>query len=259
MLNNNNALVDHEVFVLMDNSAFEGSFYYKRHLTSKELTDIVFRLYKAPQTGSFILHVLHILGKRMKATGVDGLSMGDYTEGMMAGDNPMSFLPFHLGADTRSQGRVGKWVRSWWRTCDQVPSLKREWDWRGLPLEEVNQNNMFELKNMKVARLWMLPPAAMEVAMELFWEDKLAPPQGLHIFVVPCLMTHLWRRNLGKFADMLFTVQWGSLFGEGPQFEPPMVAIVFPLAHISSYTGPWAVKGTYMGSFYERALKEGFK
>ncbi len=87
--------------------AFEGS-YYKGHLTSRELSNIVFCLYKAQRVGGFILHVLHILGKRMKATGVDGLSRGDHTEGMMAGEDPMSFLPFHLGADTWSQGRVGK-------------------------------------------------------------------------------------------------------------------------------------------------------
>jgi hypothetical protein len=68
----------------------------------------VFHLYKAQRTGGFILHMLHILGKRMKATGVGGLSRGDHTEGMMAGKDPMSFLPFHQGADTQSQGRVGK-------------------------------------------------------------------------------------------------------------------------------------------------------
>ena len=103
-LNKSGALADHEVFVLTDNSAFEGS-YYMGHLTSKELSDTVFRLYKAQQTGGFILHVLHILGKRMKATGVNGLSRGDHMEGMMASEDPMSFLPFHQGADTRSQGR----------------------------------------------------------------------------------------------------------------------------------------------------------
>ena len=80
---------------------------------SRELSNIVFWLYKAQQAGGSILHVLHISGKRMKATGVDGLSRGDHTEGVMAGKDPMSFLPFHLGADIRSQGRVGKWVRSW--------------------------------------------------------------------------------------------------------------------------------------------------
>jgi len=119
-LNEGAGLADHEVFVLTDNSAFEGA-YYKGHSVSKELSDIVFRLYKTQCDGGFILHLLHILSKRMKATGVDGLSRGDHNEGMMAGEDPMSFLPFHLGADTRLQGRVGKWVRSWWRTSALAP------------------------------------------------------------------------------------------------------------------------------------------
>ena len=257
-LNESGALSDHEVFVLTDNSAFEGS-YYKGHSTSKELSDIVFRLYKAQQTGGFILHVLHISGKRMKATGVDGLSRGDHTEGMMAGEDPMSFLPFHQGADTRSLGRVGKWVRSWWRTSDRGPGPAQGQDWGGLPLVEIDQSNMFELKNVKAARLWLLPPAAMEVAIELLWEDKLAHPQWPHVFVVPRFMTHMWRRDLGKNADILFTVPAGVPFWGGTQFEPLIVAIIFPLAHVSGYTGPWAVKGTDMGAYYERALGEGFK
>ena len=256
-LNEGAGLADHEVFVLTDNSAFEGA-YYKGHSTSKELSDIVFRLYKAQRDGGFILHLLHISGKRMKATGVDGLSRGDHTEGMMAGEDPMSFLPLHLGADTRSQGRVGKWVRSWWRTSDQAPGPGCDRNWGGLPLEEVTQDNMFELKDMKAARLWMLPPAAMEVAIELLWEDKLAHPQWPHVFVVPRFMTHLWRRNLGKSADILFTVPAGVPFWGSLQFEPLIVAIVFPLAHVSSYTGPWSVKGTDMGLYFERALAAGF-
>ena len=77
-------------------------------MTSRELSDIVFHLYRAQRAGGFILHVLHISGKRMKATGVYGLSRGNHTEGMMASKDPLSFLPFHQGADRRSRGRVGK-------------------------------------------------------------------------------------------------------------------------------------------------------
>jgi hypothetical protein len=72
------------LFVMTDNTLFKGA-YYKGHSPSEKLNDIVFRLHKAVRDGGFILHVLHISGKRMKATGVDGLSRGDLTEGMLAG------------------------------------------------------------------------------------------------------------------------------------------------------------------------------
>ena len=80
---------------------------------------------------------------------------------------------------------------------------------------EVTRDNMFKLKDMKVVRLWMLPPAVMEVATKLLWEDKMAHPQWPHIFVVPGFMTHMWRRNLGKLVDVLFTVPAGIPFGGG--------------------------------------------
>ena len=106
----------------------------------------------------------------MKASGVDGLSRGDLTEGMMGGQDPLSFIPFHLGADEQSNGFIDSWVQSWWRT-------KRGADFGGLPLTQVTKDNMFDLRDLKAARLWMLPPSAMEVALELLCEDRLAHPQ----------------------------------------------------------------------------------
>ncbi|KAL7531665.1 hypothetical protein ACHAXR_004164 [Thalassiosira sp. AJA248-18] len=69
---------------------------------------------------------------------------------------------------------------------------------------------MFKLQNVKGARLWMLPPAAMGTAMELFNEDRITHPWNPHVFVVPRLMTHLWRKNLFKDADLSFTVTGGD-------------------------------------------------
>jgi hypothetical protein len=244
-------LFEHEVFIMTDNTAFEGA-YYKGHSPSKKLNDIVFRLHKAERDGGFLLHVLHILGKRMKATGVDGLSRGDLTEGILAGADPFAFLPFNLGANERSKGAVCAWVRDWWRT-------KRGEDWGGFPLEEVTGGSMFELKNMEAARLWVLPPAVMTTALELFSDDCLAHPHWPHVFVVPRLMTHLWRKDLGKDADILFTVPAGVTFWGGNQFEPLIVTIVFPLSHVPRYAGPWLVRNTDEGARYKRALASGFK
>ena len=119
-------LHDHKVFLITDNSSFEGA-YYKGHSPSRQLSEIVFRVHKAERDGGFILHVIHISGNLMKALGVDGLSQGDLTEGMMGGKDPLSFIPFHLGADERANGLVGTWVQSWWRT-------KKGAEFGGLPL-----------------------------------------------------------------------------------------------------------------------------
>ena len=245
------SLQNHEVFLITDNSAFEGA-YYKGHSPSRELSDIVFRVHKAQRDGGFVLHVIHISGKRMKASGVDGLSRGDLTEGMMAGRDPLSFIPFNQGADERSGGRVSRWMRSWWKSRKGV-------DFCGMPLKTITKDNMFELKDLQAARLWTLPPAAMEVAMELLCEDRLAHPQWPHVFVVPRLMTHFWRKDLMKNADLLFTVPAEVPFWTVGQFEPLIVAIILPLSHVPSYTGPWVVKGTDEGERAALTLRRGFK
>jgi hypothetical protein len=150
-------------------------------------------------------------------------------------------------------GLVDTWVRSWWR------SSKRGADFGGLPLTQVTKDNMFELRDLKAARLWMLPPSAMEVALELLCEDRLAHPQWPHVFVVPRLMTHMWRKDLMKNADLLFTVPAQVPFWTAGQFEPLIVAIVLPLMHVPRYTGPWLVRGTDEGERAEQALRRGFK
>jgi len=65
-LGNDTALTNHEVFVMTDNTAFEGA-YYKGHSPSAKLNDIILRLHKAEMDGRFILHVIHISGKRRDA------------------------------------------------------------------------------------------------------------------------------------------------------------------------------------------------
>jgi hypothetical protein len=64
---------------------------------------------------------------------------------------------------------------------------------------------------------------------------------------------------LGKNADILFTVPSRVPFWGVSQIKPLIVAIVFPLAHVSNYTGLWAVRGADMGQYYKQTLEEGFK
>ena len=126
-------------------------------------------------------------------------------------------------------------------------------------MTQVTKDNMFELRDLKAARHWMLPPLAMKVALELLCEDRPVHPPWPYVVVVPSLMTHLWHKDLMKNADLLFTVPVQVSFWTARQFEPLILAIVLPLMHVPSYTGPWLVRGTNEGERAEQALQRGFK
>ena len=49
--------------------------------------------------------------------------------------------------------------------------------------------------------------------MEMYNEDRIAHPWNTHIFAVPRLMTHLWRKSLFKDADLNFTVTTATISG----------------------------------------------
>ena len=165
----------------------------------------------------------------------------------MAGKHPLSFIPLSEGADQRAGGAVRSWIDSWWG------------NWCGSPLVEVGPKQWFELQKVQGPRLWMPPPAAMETVMEVFNEDRLAHPWNPHVFVVPRLMTHLWRKNLGKDMDVLFTVQVGEHFWGRAQHEPLIVAVALPLVHVDRHRGPWLARAMPEAKALVRELDLGFK
>ena len=52
------------------------------------------------------LHVIHVVGTRMNIWTIDGLFRGDLTEGMMAGKDPLLFIPLAEEGNERSAGDV---------------------------------------------------------------------------------------------------------------------------------------------------------
>ena len=109
-----------ELFLFTDNLVGEYT-YYKGSSTSRMLFNLVLWMRKLQIYGDLILHVIHISGKRMQECGVDGLSRGNTTEGVMIGNRLLGYLPLHLSALERSKGLM-KWIESWWlkdeRTSD---------------------------------------------------------------------------------------------------------------------------------------------
>ena len=105
-------LKDCELFLFTDNLVADYA-YHKGTSTSKLLFDLVLRLRKLQMKGDFILHLFHISGERMKACGIDALSRSCPTEGVMQGENMLSFLPLSKTAAERSGGLLS-WVKTWW-------------------------------------------------------------------------------------------------------------------------------------------------
>ena len=241
-----------EVMIFTDNSTFEGCF-YKGHSTSEKLTDIILRLRQLQQRTGVLMHVIHVAGTRMKVAGIDGLSRGDLLEGMMkSGTAPWGFLPLSQSADERMRGAVSSWVQSWWRDDKGA-------DWCGSPLKALAPNDWFLLHEINQPRLWIPPPAAMPTVLEVFNDDRMANPHLPHVFAIPRLMTHLWRKQLVKDADLVFTVPCDPAFWPADMHEPLIILVVLPLTFVQSYRGPWVAKGTDSVTRTERQLTRGFK
>ncbi|KAL7525365.1 hypothetical protein ACHAXR_000975, partial [Thalassiosira sp. AJA248-18] len=166
-----------EIFVLTDNSVFEGTF-YKGHSSNQELHKIVLGLRKMERETGCILHVIHIAGTRMKESGIDGLSRGDFLDGMMKGEDPLQYVPLDKGADERTEGKVRAWIESWWRSGSGDP-------WGKKKLKMLSPQDWFLRHECEEPRLWCPPPAAMETVVELFNEDRLAHPKIPHVFAIP--------------------------------------------------------------------------
>jgi hypothetical protein len=78
-------------FIFTDNSTAEGCF-YKETSKSKLLHSLVLLLRVLEVEYGMTLHVIHISGRRMIAQGTDGCLRGSLTEGVMAGEDMLTFV-----------------------------------------------------------------------------------------------------------------------------------------------------------------------
>ena len=94
-----------------DNSTVEQAV-YKGSSNSPLLLDMVIEYFELQVIFNFTILITHVAGKRMIACGSDGLSRGATNEGIMNGEDFLSFLPLHLSAIDRSSD-LKNWVLDW--------------------------------------------------------------------------------------------------------------------------------------------------
>jgi hypothetical protein len=75
-----------------DNSTAEAA-YHQGSSKNKSLFELVLGLRWLEMMAGLKIYVIHISGKRMIGHGTDGLSRGNLTEGVMAGQNFLECFP----------------------------------------------------------------------------------------------------------------------------------------------------------------------
>ena len=83
-----------EIFLLTDNLVSENAF-YKKTSSSRTLFELILRLHKLKLEGNMKLCAIHIAGSRLTVSGVEVLSRGETSKGMIEGKDVLSFFPFH--------------------------------------------------------------------------------------------------------------------------------------------------------------------
>jgi len=116
------------VFYFTDNSTVEACS-YRGSSSSRLLHELVVRIKALEVRYSCTLFVIHVSGTRMINQGTDGLSRGQLTDGVMDGEQMLSFVPIHLSTLERSPSMLD-WIRSW--SIDSVTVLEPiDWYERG--------------------------------------------------------------------------------------------------------------------------------
>lgn len=159
-----------------------------------------------------ILHVIHVSGKRMISSGVDGLSRGDHSSGVMQGEALETFVPIHLSALERSPA-----VLPWLEDILEGHNAKF-----------LSPEGWFDGTNSEGTFVWCPAPAAADVVVEQLAVARHKRPNSLHLVVVPRLMTGYWRKALLKVSDCYCRIDSHSLWNMEAQHEPLLMFFSLP-------------------------------
>ena len=212
-----------ELWIFTDNAVSESAF-NKGSSKSKLLHGLCARVRRAEMAYSLQVQVVWIAGMRMISQGTDGLSRGDLTSEVMAGDDFLSHIPLNRGAFDRSPA-----LKDWLETA-----LPKQWKW----LETGSDLYTLPFDDPLGRYVWAPPPCLADVALEQLCEVKRMHPLTSHVFVCPVMFTGRWRKQLLKAVDVEFGVPVGSPVWEESCHENFVIGLMCPILQHS----PWSVK-----------------
>ena len=171
----------------------------------------------------------------MIGQGTDGLSRGDLSNGVMPGDHFLKWVPLNKTTFQR-QALFREWI------YEVLPGVH----WKGLSTEEWYTTALTDGRF-----IWTPAPAIANVAVEKLCEARHIRPGCSHVFVCPAIVTAYWRKQLGKVADVMFTIPVGTSIWPSEMHEPLVAALICPLLSCR----PWRVRGSpWMVEFKVRCV-----
>jgi hypothetical protein len=213
-----------EYFIFTDNFVTE-SCHTKSTARSRELFELMLRIHKLQLHGGVFIHVIWYAGTRMIENGIDGLSRGDFSNGIMSGGAMLDYVPIGKTALERRPSLVDL-LRTLAPPAVEFTLLEPSM-WFTKPFHE---DGVF---------VWTPAPAIADVAFELLAESHQIRPWNTHVFLAPSLMTSRWRKDLTKATDIRVTLPFCDVhWPKSSEHEPLTLAIAFPLLRRQ----PWRVK-----------------
>ena len=231
-------------FVLFctDNSTVEAAL-YKGTSDSKHLLEMVIEFHFLLMKYGCQSFISHIAGTRMIAQGGDGLSRGALNEGVMRGDDYLSFIPFHLSAIER-EPKLVNWINTMTKGKHHKTTFLSPGDWyeRGHDIagwSKRSDNHSFPIIESGTF-IWSPPPAVCNVALEELRKARIKRQDSTHIIIVPRLMTPLWLKQMYKCCDLIVEIPPSCDYWPSNMYEPCVVGFCFPyLSH-----SPWQLRST---------------
>jgi hypothetical protein len=210
--------------------------YFKGTSSSPIMFGLVLRLRKLELHSGWKIHVIHIAGTRMISQGIDGLSQGDMLTGAMGGADMLTFIPLALTAVER-QPELTEWVDSWWGTVNNSWLTPEVW------YAGSGRIGMY---------VWCPPPSAADAALDQLCKCNMKRPGGVaSLFIVPRLITSIWRKRGFRVGTFSFTIPSATAVWKKGQHKPLICMVCLPLyCH-----RPWSLRGTKLVGGVERSMR----
>jgi hypothetical protein len=238
-----------------DNSTVEAAL-YNGTSSSPLLLEMVEEFHALQMEFGFSAIVSWVSGERMIASGNDGLSRGVFNEGVAAGEDILSFLPFQHRSALEREPHLEVWLK-FWLGADAEFLSPEDWFTRGHGIDggEIGPDKHWRPNVRPGVFVWSPPPAACDVALEELRKARLKRQDSTHIFLVPKLMTPRWMKQFFKTMDLKLIVPTGVSYWPANMFEDCYLGVCFPFVRCD----PWAIRATPKVQWARRTVQEMWK